>query len=251
MIDVIKATGTANMGRRTTAPKWLVIHYTASTQSRKGQARNIAAMFGRASTQASADYIVDDVECVQYNPNPSVYYCWAVGDTDYSRTNALAAKYKGKATNGNCISIEMCSSKKDGGKHYSATDTDWYFTDAVINNTVELARWLMAAYSIDIDHVIMHNMVSGKLCPAMWSQSRAAVAGWYDFLDRLEDNMTPEQVYNAYNEAAAKLPCPAWAEAELKEAMELGITDGTRPMQLIPRYQAAIMCKRAVEAAKK
>ena len=35
------------------------------------------------------------------------------------------------------------------------------------------------------------------------------------------------------------------------QAMELGITDGTRPMQLIPRYQAAIMCKRAVEAAKK
>ena len=251
MIDVIKATGTANMGRRTTAPKWLVIHYTASTQSRKGQARNIAAMFGRASTQASADYIVDDVECVQYNPNPCVYYCWAVGDTDASRTNALAAKYKGKATNANCISIEMCSSKRDGGASYKATDTDWYFTDAVLTNGAALARQLMQEYGIDIDHVIMHNMVSGKLCPAMWSQSRAAVAGWYDFLDRLEDNMTPEQVYNAYNEAAAKLPCPAWAEAELKEAMELGITDGTRPMQLIPRYQAAIMCKRAVEAAKK
>ena len=250
-MNIIKCCGTANMGRRTTAPKWLVIHYTASTQSRKGQARNIAAMFGRASTQASADYIVDDVECVQYNPNPSVYYCWAVGDTDASRTNALAAKYKGKANNGNCISIELCSSKKDGGKHYSATDTDWFFTDDVLTNGAALARQLMQEYGIDIDHVIMHNMVSGKLCPAMWSQSRAAVAGWYDFLDRLEDNMTPEQVYNAYNEAAAKLPCPAWAEAELKEAMELGITDGTRPMQLIPRYQAAIMCKRAVEAAKK
>src|SRR5574344_1239917 len=198
-MNIIKCYGTANMGRRTTAPKWLVIHYTAGTQSRQGAARNNAAMFARPSTEASADYIVDDAECVQYNPNPCVYYCWAVGDTDASRTNALAAKYKGKATNGNCISIEMCSSKRDGGASYKATDTDWYFTDAVINNTVELARWLMAAYSIDIDHVIMHNMVSGKLCPAMWSQSRAAVAGWYDFLDRLEDDMTGEQIYNALN----------------------------------------------------
>lgn len=81
-MNIIKCYGTANMGRRTTAPQWLVIHYTASTQSRKGQARNIAAMFGRSSTQASADYIVDDVECVQYNPNPCVYYCWAVGAHD-------------------------------------------------------------------------------------------------------------------------------------------------------------------------
>src|SRR5574344_2426728 len=113
-MNIIKSYGTANMGRRTTAPKWLVIHYTAGTQSRKGAARNNAAVFARPSTQASADYIVDDVEYVQYNPNPAVYYCWAVGDTDASRTNALAAKYKGKATNGNCISIEMCSSKKDG-----------------------------------------------------------------------------------------------------------------------------------------
>jgi hypothetical protein len=38
---------------------------------------------------------------------------------------------------------------------------------------------------------------------------------------------------------------PEWAKTELQEAIDLGITDGTRPMQLIPRYQAAIMAKRA------
>ena len=245
-MNIVACYGTANMGRRTTAPKWLVIHYTASTQSRKGQARNIAAMFGRASTQASADYIVDDAECVQYNPNPSVYYCWAVGDTDASRTNALAAKYKGKATNGNCISIEMCSSKRDGGASYKATDTDWYFTDAVINNTVELARWLMAAYSIDIDHVIMHNMVSGKLCPAMWSQSRAAVAGWYDFLDRLEDNMTGEQIYNALTTYINSLPESNWSKAEgaFEKATTAGVVDGSNPRGNVTREQLAAVLDR-------
>ena len=245
-MNIIKCCGTANMGRRTTAPQWLVIHYTASTQSRKGQARNIAAMFGRASAQASADYIVDDAECVQYNPNPSVYYCWAVGDTDASRTNALAAKYKGKATNGNCISIEMCSTKRDGGKHYSATDTDWYFTDAVINNTVELARWLMAAYSIDIDHVIMHNMVSGKLCPAMWSQSRAAVAGWYNFLDKLEDDMTGEEIYNKLSEYINALPESKWSitEGAFGRATKAGALDGSNPRGNVTREQLAAVLDR-------
>ena len=34
---------------------------------------------------------------------------------------------------------------------------------------------------------------------------------------------------------------------EFAEAAGLGITDGERPMELIPRYQAAIMAKRALE----
>ena len=37
------------------------------------------------------------------------------------------------------------------------------------------------------------------------------------------------------------------AKEELEEAVKLGITDGKEPMQLIPRYQAAIMAKRARE----
>ena len=62
-----------------------------------------------------------------------------------------------------------------------------------------------------------------------------------------EDNMTPEEIYDAYNAAAAMKPCPEWAKKELQEAIDMGITDGSRPMQLIPRYQAAIMAKRAAQ----
>ena len=46
-------------------------------------------------------------------------------------------------------------------------------------------------------------------------------------------------------------PVPDWAKAEYREAVDLGITDGTAPTMLIPRYQAAIMALRAVKAAKK
>lgn len=46
-----------------------------------------------------------------------------------------------------------------------------------------------------------------------------------------------------------KLDVPGWAEAELKEAVEMGITDGTRPMTYATRAETAMMCKR--EAKKK
>ena len=65
-----------------------------------------------------------------------------------------------------------------------------------------------------------------------------------------EDTMTGKEIYEALQEYTAKLPLPDWARAELEEAKRLGITDGENPMQMVPRYQAAIMAKRAVEAAK-
>lgn len=62
-----------------------------------------------------------------------------------------------------------------------------------------------------------------------------------------EDDMTGEEIYNALNGYFSKQPVPAWAKKELEEAVKLGITDGKEPMALIPRYQAAIMAKRARE----
>lgn len=60
-----------------------------------------------------------------------------------------------------------------------------------------------------------------------------------------DDIMTGEEIYKALTEYLATLEPPAWAKKELKEAKDLGITDGSNPMQFIPRYQAAIMAKRA------
>ena len=63
-----------------------------------------------------------------------------------------------------------------------------------------------------------------------------------------EDTMTGKEIYDALNGYLSKQPAPAWAREELEEAKKLGITDGKEPMALIPRYQAAIMAKRAREA---
>ncbi|MDE7009893.1 MAG: CHAP domain-containing protein [Oscillospiraceae bacterium] len=65
-----------------------------------------------------------------------------------------------------------------------------------------------------------------------------------------EDTMTGKEIYESLNEYLGRQPVPAWARAELEEAKKAGITDGANPMQLIPRYQAAIMALRAAKAGK-
>ena len=59
-----------------------------------------------------------------------------------------------------------------------------------------------------------------------------------------EDDMTGEEIYKKLNDYLKTLPVPEWARAELQEAIDAGITDGSQPMALIPRYQAAIMAHR-------
>ena len=63
-----------------------------------------------------------------------------------------------------------------------------------------------------------------------------------------EETMTGKEIYDALNAYTATLPVPDWAKTELEEAKAAGITDGTNPMQLIPKYQAAIMALRAKKA---
>lgn len=62
-----------------------------------------------------------------------------------------------------------------------------------------------------------------------------------------EDDMTGKEIYDALNNYLKTQPVPAWAKKELQEAVNMGITDGKEPMSLIPRYQAALMAKRAAE----
>ena len=63
--------------------------------------------------------------------------------------------------------------------------------------------------------------------------------------EEMISEMTGEEIYAKLNEYLREQPCPDWALEELQEAIDAGITDGTRPCELIPRYQAAIMAKRA------
>ncbi|MCC8014163.1 MAG: N-acetylmuramoyl-L-alanine amidase [Eubacterium sp.] len=182
---------TAKAGR---SIKYIVLHYTAGTSSKAGAAKNIAAYFSGGSASGSADYIVDDETIVQYNPDILNRYCWAVGGVLYSSpATSVGGSHYGKCTNANSISIEICSSKSNTST-LSASDTDWYFTDAAVEKAVELTKYLMEKHGIGIDNVIMHHNVTGKVCPNPWCVNEDRLSLWKNFKARLEESEADEEV---------------------------------------------------------
>lgn len=185
--------------------KYIALHYTAGTTSKAGTALSTAKWFangGNLSNPASADFIVDDCDIVQYNEDIKNYYAWCVGGSRYTKpTTSLGGKLYGIATNKNTISIEICSNKRNT-KSLKADDKDWYFTEAELKNVEELVKYLMKTYNIPINNVIMHHHVTGKLCPAMWTHNESELQGYYEFLERLryktvqqakEENISPNK----------------------------------------------------------
>ena len=149
--------------------KYLVIHFTGSSNSRQGRALGTFNTFMKKN--ASADFCVDDADIVQFNPDIRNYYCWAVGGTKYHNNGG---KLYGKAVNKNVVSIEICSTCVPSTKDAVGEEnhTGWSFSEAALNNAVKLARILMKLFDIPIGNVIRHYDVTGKLCPGL--------IGWND-----------------------------------------------------------------------
>lgn len=75
--------------------------------------------------------------------------------------------------------------------------------------------------------------------------------------EKEETELTKAEIKQIVVEVIAELEAqkkaegaPGWAIDELTEAVNLAITDGTRPMEHLPRYQGAIMVKRAIDLIK-
>lgn len=62
-----------------------------------------------------------------------------------------------------------------------------------------------------------------------------------------DEDMTGEEIYNRLVEYLSSQNAPDWAKKEYKEAIDKGITDGTRPMMFTTRLETSIMAKRAAE----
>ena len=136
-----------------TSIKYLVIHFTAGSSSKPGRAKSAKHTF--ETSQASADFCVDDRDIVQFNPDPYKYYCWAVG------------KSKTDITNSNSISIEICSNMKTGRSVKYANTDGWYFTKETLENAKKLAKYLMKKYNIPKNRVVRHFDVNSKNCPGI------------------------------------------------------------------------------------
>lgn len=147
---------------------YIAVHYTAGASSTAGNAKAVRNVFLKRS--ASADFVVDDETIVQINPDLRNFYCWSVGDKKnaYSSGGGLY----GKAKNSNTISIEVCSNLAKGASASAANHTGWTFTDAELDLTRKLIRYLMKKYNVPKANVVRHYDVSGKLCPG--------IIGWND-----------------------------------------------------------------------
>ena len=185
-MEIVKKTSTVHTSRYSNRPiQYLVIHYTAGGSSRKGTARNVAAMFANPNNRAaSADFIVDDAECVQFNGDIRNRYTYAVGGG--LQGNPGGGKFYGQCKNYNSISIEICSSSTNNDLRYPNT-SNWYFTDAALNNAAELARYLLDTYNIPDSHLIRHYDVNKKLCPGIigWNKESGSEAKWIAFRDKV------------------------------------------------------------------
>ena len=136
-----------------TSIKYLVIHFTAGSSSKPGRAKSAKHTF--ETSQASADFCVDDRDIVQFNPDPYKYYCWSVGNS------------KTDITNSNSISIEICSNIKSGRSVKYANTDGWYFTKETLENAKKLAKYLMKKYNIPKNRVVRHWDVNSKNCPGI------------------------------------------------------------------------------------
>lgn len=122
--------------------KYLVKHYVGAT----GGAEANCNYFKNTYRGASAHYFVGhDGEIWQCVRDEDI--AWHCGATSY--------KHK-ECRNSNSIGIELCV-KKD---RYDR----WYYTDKTTQGAVLLFGYLMDKYSIDVNHVLRHYDVTGKIC---------------------------------------------------------------------------------------
>lgn len=190
-INITKQTSYSNTTSYLNRPiKYIVVHYTAGSTSKAGSALNTAVMFSNPSVYASADFIVDDDTIVQFNPDIKNRFCWHCGDN--KNMFSMGGKYYGKCTNANSIGIEVCSTNPNWQASDFANSKKWSFTDKVVNNAVELVKYLMQTYNIPIENVIRHYDVTGKFCPGIigWNEDSGNAKKWEQFKARLTGTTT-------------------------------------------------------------
>ena len=267
-MNIIKCTSSVHTSLQPNRPiLYLVFHYCAGSTSKKGAARSTATMFGNPSNRpASADFIVDDAEIVQYNPDIKNRYCYSVGGDKYTKLYTKeAAKYYGICRNYNSINVEICNRKKNTSDMNNALADDWYFTEAALNNAVELGKYLMKEYRIPASRVLMHHHVTGKLCPQPWCLNNSRLDGWYKFKARLtekeEPDLTEQQVKDIIRNMSSSdayalmqkafsytnsLKESEWSQREgaWAKATKNGVVDGTSPRSPITREQSIAILHR-------
>lgn len=195
--------GTHNTSARSGNIEYIVIHYVGATGDAKA---NINYYNQRSTTNASADfYVGHSGDIWQYNPDPLKRYCWAVGG---KKQSSYGGSLYGIAKNANCVSIEMCVKNSTGNK--TANSSGWYFTDATVNSTIELTKYLMKLYNIPANRVIRHFDINGKYCPGVygWNSPSGSEIEWNNFKTKIGSAGSSSVVTTKPTESASKIDFP-------------------------------------------
>ena len=144
------------MMRKVSEIKYIVIHYTANDGDK---AYNNARYFQTPGLTTSAHYFVDDTTIYQSVLDNYVAYSVGAKTADTSKGGG---KYWKQATNQNTLNIELCDTNKNGSI---------YPTQKTIDNAIALTKELMDKYQIPVERVIRHFDVTGKRCPAYWTDN--------------------------------------------------------------------------------
>lgn len=222
-------------GRGGNSIKYIVMHYTANDgDTDEGNAH----YFQGAGRRASAHYFVDENSVTQsVRDNDAAWHCG--GDLE-SAHHPL----RGICMNRNSLGVEMCSDIV-GGKYT--------ITPQTVDRAVELVKYLMAKYGIDVDHVVRHYDVTGKDCPKPWVRDESQ---WRKFKARLtaKDPVEEEikamtdkefaQYMDRYLAAKANQKAHPYAADAWKAMQTAGITDGSQPQCPLTREQLAVILQR-------
>ena len=202
-------------------------------------AESAGVWFAKETTRASCNYVVDkDGRIGLIVDESNMSWCSSSSSNDHR-----------------AVTIEVAS---DMVHPYAVTDKAYsaliaLCADICKRNGIPKLLWQgdkSLVGQVDKQNLTVHRWFANKACPGDYLYSRLGdIAKQVNV--RLEgDTMTGEEIYKELTAYTASLPLPGWAKEELEEAVAMGITDGTDPMGLIPRYQAAIMAKRAVQKGK-
>lgn len=187
--NIEKYTGSYNLSRRYGAIKYLVIHYTAAQTPDYPHAKNNCQYFAGGNRNASADWFIDNESIYQYNPDPSTYYTWEVGDG--------GGRYG--ITNSNSIGIEVCQIG------------DQPFTEQEIDRLADLTQHLMATYGIPAERVVRHYDASRKSCPEYYARRQSE---WNKLHARItqgvDDEVNEQDKRDITNAVLNELPAKVW-----------------------------------------
>jgi N-acetylmuramoyl-L-alanine amidase len=203
---------------------FIVIHFTGNNGD---TALNNCTFFSGANRKASANYFSGNDGI--YQSVPDNWAAWAVGGT-----NIYKHRY---CRNMNSISIEMCSRVGADGKYY--------IDDDVVEQTIELTKYLMNKYNVPVENVLRHYDVWDKKCPEPFVRQPEL---WENFKKRLIES--EDLTMSKYTELKDLITKQAQAISVLQEENErlkavventtvFNYNDSNMPSWARPAVQAA------------